>query len=57
MRLPWKKKSMWERAVEPLANHVDGQALTRSGLAAVAGAVSLTAASALLSSWRRRENG
>lgn len=57
MRLFWRRKSMWERAIEPFTNHVDGRSLTRSGLTAVAGAVGLTAASAVLSSLRRRENG
>jgi len=57
MRLFWRRKSRWERAIEPLTNHVDGRSLARSGLTAVAGAVGLTAASAVLSSLRRRENG
>lgn len=56
MRRFWRRKSRWERAIEPLTSHVDGRALTRSGLTAAAGFVGLTAASALLSSLRRRDD-
>lgn len=56
MRLFRRKKSMWQRAVEPVADRVDARALTRSGLAAAAGAIGLTAASAVVSSVRRRND-
>lgn len=56
MRRFWRRKSRWERAIEPLTGHVDGRALTRSGLTAAAGVIGLTAASAVLSSLRRRED-
>lgn len=56
MRLLRKKKSPWERVIEPVMNRVDGRSLARSGLTAVAGAISLTVASALLSSLRRRDD-
>lgn len=56
MRRFWRRKSRWERAIEPLTSHIDGRAFTRSGLTAAAGVVGLTAASALLSSLRRRED-
>jgi len=51
-----RRKSRWERAIEPLTGHIDGRALTRSGLTAAAGVVGLTAASALLSVLRRRDD-
>lgn len=57
MRRLWRRKSVWERAIEPLTDRVDGRSLAKSGLTAVVGAVGLTAASAVLSSLRRREDG
>lgn len=56
MRPFWRKKSRWERTIEPFAKHVNGGAATRSGLTAAIGFVSLTAVSAVASALRRRED-
>jgi len=51
----FRRKSIWQRAIEPVTDHIDTKALTRSGLVTVVGAVTLTAASALVSAVRRRD--
>lgn len=53
MRL-FRRKSRWQKAVEPVAN-ADVRSLAKSGLAAAASAATITAASAAVSSWRRKE--
>lgn len=49
------RKSMWQKAIEPVTDHVDSKSLAKSGLTAVVGAVSLTVVSAVVSSLRRKD--
>lgn len=49
-----RKKSVWQRATQPLSNHVDTKSAVRSGVTTAIGALSLTAASAVVSAVRRR---
>jgi hypothetical protein len=50
-----RRKSMWERAVQPVTDRVDAKSLAKSGLTAAVSALTITAASAVLSSVRRKE--
>jgi hypothetical protein len=50
------RKSKWERAIEPVTDHVDAKSLTKSAVTAVVGALALTTASAAISSVRRKEH-
>lgn len=56
MRL-FHRKSMWQKAIEPITDHLnlDAKSLAKSGLTAAVSVISLTAASAAVSSLRRRD--
>ena len=49
-----RKKSKWQRAAEPLSSHLPAKSAIKSGVGTVIGALSLTAASAVVSAVRRR---
>jgi hypothetical protein len=68
MKLSWRKKSRWDRMVEPIAGKVkgrslelNGKALTAQGMAkpaarAVGGLVIATTISAIISTFRGQTN-
>lgn len=49
-----RRKSRWQRAIDPVTD-IDVTSLAKSGLAAAASALTLTVASAVVSSLRRKE--
>jgi hypothetical protein len=55
MRLFRRRKTLWQRALEPISERVNPGNMARSGLTVAAGAVALTAASAVVSSLRHRQ--
>jgi hypothetical protein len=55
MRLFRRKKTLWQRALEPFSERVKPGNMARSGLTVAAGAVALTTASAVVSSLRHRQ--
>lgn len=57
MRLFRKKKTLWQRALESVAERAQPRNVARSGIKVAAGAVALTAASAVVSSLRNRNEG
>lgn len=57
MRLFRKKKTLWQRALESVAERAQPRNVARSGVKVAAGAVALTAASAVVSSLRNRNEG
>jgi uncharacterized protein (DUF697 family) len=50
----FSRKSRWRKAIKPLTRRVDTRKLAKTGLTAAGGAISVTAASAWVSSLRRR---
>jgi len=54
-KAPLPSKSPVEKAAGAVADHVDGKALLGSGLGLIGSLASLTAASAVVSAVRRRE--
>ena len=56
MSLFRRKKSRWQRMIEPVANRVDTRTAAKSGLIAAAGLVGLTAASAAVSALRHTKD-
>lgn len=55
----FNKKTKWQRAAELVTDRVDGKALARSGVTAAvstAGALGVTAVSAIVSARRRRHD-
>ncbi len=51
----FRKQSIWQRAAKPVTSQVDVKSASKSGLVAVAGAIGVTAASAVISSIRRKD--
>jgi hypothetical protein len=47
MKVSWRKKSRWERVLDPIARRVKGRELTVNGKALSAGKVALPAARVL----------
>jgi hypothetical protein len=52
----FRKKSPWQRMTHRLPAGDDAKSVAKSGLVAMAGAVCLTAMSAIVSSFRKRDD-
>ncbi|MEJ7722018.1 MAG: hypothetical protein WKF58_17025 [Ilumatobacteraceae bacterium] len=50
----FRRKSAWARARDAVASRADGKGIAKSGLTTAAGAVGVTAASAVVSAVRRK---